>query len=58
MNIKKEIFDKFFKNLEDNDSIPPKLFQELKKMFEESNSITQSSITIMIRRLVDNDNQD
>ena len=31
MNIKKEIFDKFFKNLEDNDSIPPKLFQELKK---------------------------
>jgi len=57
MNIQKEIFDTFFKNLEENDSIPPNISQELKKMFEEGDSITQSSITTMIRRLVYNDNQ-
>lgn len=57
MNIQKEIFDTFFKNLEENDSIPPNISQELKKMFEEGDSITQSSITTIIRRLVYNDNQ-
>ena len=57
MNIQKEIFDTFFKSLEENDRIPLKISQELKKMYEEGDSIIQSSITTMIRRLVGNDNQ-
>lgn len=58
MNIKKEIFDTFFKSLEEDGSIPPKIYQELQKMYKEGDSLTQTSISTMIRRYFDNDNQD
>lgn len=58
MNIQKKIFDTFFKNLEEDGSIPPKIYQELQKMYEEGDSLTQTSISTIIKRYFDNDNQD
>lgn len=58
MNIKKKFFDTFFKSLEEDGSIPPKIFQELQKMYKKGDSLTQTSMSTMIRRYFDNGNQD
>jgi len=50
MGIKEEIFEEFFKKIEEDEEIPRSIIEELRKLWEEGEVISQEKILEVIKR--------
>ena len=50
MGIKEEIFEEFFKKIEEDEEIPCSIIEELRKLWEEGEVISQEKILEVIKR--------
>jgi len=50
MEIQKEIFEEFFKKIEEDEKFPDSIIEELKKLWESGEVISQEKIFEVIKR--------
>lgn len=50
MGIKEEIFEEFFKKIEEDEEIPRLIIEELRRLWEEGEVISQEKILEVIKR--------